>query len=468
MPTTLNAPLSGVQPSELTAGTTLAGTDVVPVGQSGGLVRTTLNAIATFVKSTYNPASGGSQPQAGGYNLDAYYDAADGTNWTPALTAAIAAAPKGYPIFYPTRAGGRGILAPFQVKERCKLYSFQTGFYDSDDTEALDNALYALPGFAGTAMYRHADTSVGRGAQFENIMMVGLGDGASAQLNAFDFGPPGSGGERSVKIKGSQFMGFSGAVLCGHMWVVETEGCFVSRVGNFVRPVSGGGTNGAPNASSQALDCKFGGFGYVYYSYHHAFDFSGSAQHGQIQISNLRVERTGSTPLTSEDYRDQAASAIYATRLSVLGITNMSTDANSGPDIKFVGAVDEGSVNNVTASDLQLKRGGQGNLVDTDLPAVWLDRCKAVSLRGLITFGKPGDSSGGTTRNSPQHGVWMNRAYYSTWDGTSEIGSGNTQATLYAKMPAASTVSGTQEDNFRSYVRDARYNAWQPILMGSV
>lgn len=246
--------------SELTAAGTLTGSETVPVVQGTSTVRSTLNAIASFVKSTYNPATGGSQPQAGGYVIDAYYDAADGSNWTPALTDVIAAAPKGYPIVLPTRAGGRGLSAPFQLKERQMLYGFQTGFYDSDDIEALDNALYCLPGFSGATMYRHADTSIGRGARFRDLMFVGLGDGAAAQLNCFDFGAPGSGGERSVKIKDCQFMGFSGAVLCGHMWVVETEGCFVSRVGNFVRPVSGGGTNGAPNASSQALDCKFGGF----------------------------------------------------------------------------------------------------------------------------------------------------------------------------------------------------------------
>lgn len=450
--------------SELPAATTLTGTETVPVVQGGVTSRTTVAGIVAY-------GGGGSQPQNGAKVITdaAYYDPASGQNFTAARAAATTDAGAGGAVFYPPRSAGYGFASEFQPLERQLHYGLATGFYDSDDTEALSGgACYALSGYSGAAMVRYSNTAVGRGARFQNMMFVGLGDTAGTNLNCFDFGAPGSGGERSVRITDCEFMGFSGAVLCGHMWVVETQGCFVSRVGNFVRPVSGGGSAGAANASSQALDCKFGGFGYVYYSYHHAFDFSGSAQHGQIQISNVRVERTGSTPLTSDDYRDQNASAIYATRLSVMGITNMSTDANGGPDIKFVGAVDEGSVNNVTGSDLQLKRGGQGNLVDSDLPAVWLDRCKAVSLRGLITFGKPGDSSGGVTRNSPQHGVWMNRAYYSTWDGTSEIGSGNTQATLYAKMPATSTVSGTQEDNFRSYIRDARYNAWQPILMGSV
>lgn len=414
-------------------------------------------AIASVV---VNPSS---QPQNGAKVVTDYYDPADGTNLTRARAAAIAAAGQGGAVCYPPRAGGYGYLAPTQPLERQYHYGFQTRFYDSDDTEAMTNAQYALPGFTGSALMHWSNPGAARGAVFDKMGWVGLGD-TTGTLNAFDFGPANSGGERSVEVNNCQMMGFGGAAFAGHMWVVNGFNNHISRCGYGIRPISG-----AYGSSCQMLDCQFEK-GFIYFTRSHCVDLSGSAQHGQIMFTTMRMERAGTqvsgNVIDPNSNRDPNAVAIYATRLSVMGLTNISTDANAGGDFKFVGAVDEGSVNNVTGTALQLKRSGTGNNVDTELPAVWLDRCKRVNLSGLITFGDPND--GGTGRSAPQHGVWMNRAYYSTWDGTAELASGTSvQATVYDKMPALATVWGTQENNFRSYVRDPNFNGWQPIAMGT-
>lgn len=434
--------------SELSAAATLTGTEQVPVVQGGATVRTTVASIVAY-------GGGGSTPANGAKVITDYYNAADGSDWGNARTAAHTAAGSGGKVVYPPRTGGYGFTAPWipaAGMERQIVEGSHSPMYDWDNSAATQNAWVALAGFTGAGMIHISNPTNGRGCTIRNLAFVGLGD-TTATLNGIDFGPA-SGGERSWMVEECQFMQFGAAALAGHMWVVDLRDSHISRCGYGIRSASG-----AAGAACAVFDNRWTG-GMIYFTYHHAiaFDNTGTYQAGQIDISDMRIERAGTTVGTTVDpntNRDQDAYAIYANNVTALQLGGISTDACAGGALKF-DATSQGKVNNVIGSTLILKRDGTGDNATDTRASVFCRATDYVDLGYKVTYGDPND--GGAGRTAPWRGFataannWLQLRGSVQMETTGNGGPGNTQALAYSAIAGGAV-------NFQSYAQDPRYNA---------
>ncbi len=437
--------------SELPAASALTGAETVPIVQGTTTSRTTVAGIAGF---------GGAGSKVGtNYELVTDYSGqVSGSDWRTAIVAARDAAGVGGTVAFPYLAGGYGLSASVQPLERQRWIGTHSPLYDWDNSPNTSCYLKALSGFTGGGLIHYTSTSVGRGALIQGLGFVGLGD-ATGALNGIDFGPA-SGAERSVMVRDCQFYQFGGAALAGHMWVIDLENLHITRCGYGIRPASG-----AAGTSCQALDNRWNRL-QIYFTFHHGISLDGAAEHGQIAMSNIRSERAGTTVGTTVDpnsNRDQTACGMYVTRASVIQMVNYNTDANAGPGLKMVGAVNNGSVNNVTGNII-LKRDNTGDNATTVGPGLWVEQTTYVHLIGKITYGDPNDGGAGYT--APQRGVWSGGNNWFVWDGTVQLettgngGPGNTQAVAYAIVPTASAVGGVAPvASYQSPARDPRYTS---------
>ena len=347
--------------------------------------------------------AGGSGGVAGGVDVTAYGATGDGvTDDTAAIQDALDDGDVGATVLFPP--GEYLISVPLVVAKQQRLVGTHQTRYDPTEAPTSPCAIVCDPTtWVGTEAITVPPTAFG--AHLDNLCLTGPGVGFAGTVHGIDTGAHADViGESSLHLSGSTVSGFPGAAVHGHLWVLRvTDDCNLSANGWGV----------LVDDDNAILDARIDGADLAY-NLHGGIVIDSTRGSGQVDLTNVRVERSGqtygdpSTPAAITSHGIQIRSA------SFVRLSHVSTDANTGSGLDITPGVGQ-YVYDVVVRSCAFKRDGGGDqsyttvggydVVDNGQAGVNIVGADFVSFDSEIGYGAADDGGGGPI--SPQYGLHL-------------------------------------------------------------
>jgi hypothetical protein len=241
------------------------------------------------------------------------------------------------------------------------------------------------------------------GVHLENLAIIGPGLDFESTVHGVDTGPRAERiGEISLHMHGCTVSGFPGAAVHGHLWVL--------RIGRDSH-LSANGYGILIDGDNAMLDVRIDGVDMAY-NLHGGIVEDSTRQSGAIDISNLRVERSGQTYGDPGSPAEFASPGIQLRNATFVRMSHVSTDANTGPGLSIEPGAGQ-SVYSVSVRSSAFKRDGGGDqsyttvgstdVVDNGQAGVSIVGADFVAFDSEIGYGASDDGGGGPV--SPQYGL---------------------------------------------------------------
>lgn len=243
------------------------------------------------------------------------------TDDTTAIQQAINTIGEGGVVYFPP--GTYKTSGPIYPRRQQILRGTHANKYAAELFPSVRCAIKADPAtWNGDSVIRSSSTSYG--VELRNLAIIGPGTSFASVVHGVYFGPRSeSSGERAWSIKDCLISSCSGDGIAGHMWVFDMRDTHIAQCRTGLHTFDDDGL-----LDSRIIGCN------IYFNRDAGILIDGGWT-GAIDIIGCRVERSGNlygypaTPVNPD------APGIWIKRGQQIALTNINTDANSGPGLRI-------------------------------------------------------------------------------------------------------------------------------------
>ena len=360
------------------------------------------------IGETPGGGGGGSGPPPGAFYVTSYGAVGDGeTDDTDAILACIEAAGDGGYVFFPD--GVYVISRPLIPKNGQRLEGtwqmmYTAGIHPYRPLSGRQGSvIYASQDFVGDGMILCAQYVYG--VHITRLGIIGPGPGHSSGCHGVKLPTRNENtGESSWWVEECLINSMPGHGITGHMWVFDARDTHVSQCSWGIAVTGNDGM-----LDTRIIGCMF------YFNRDGGFLLDGGWT-GAIEIIGCRVERSGNLYGYPDTPVNPYAPGVRIRRGQQVILTNVSTDANTGPGL-WIGNPDY-TVYNILIANCAWARDGGGTqeikewwawvdgvyqqveeghpdattVSGENIPGVWFDRCFDVKMvNNVVSYGKHDD-----------------------------------------------------------------------------